>query len=82
MYMKKQEDKVTWKNIKNRMMEPTPLFWIKVRNIAVTSVGISGAIIAVSVGAPVAIPAGIITAAKYVVLIGSVMGIQAQATVK
>lgn len=80
--MKKKEDKVTFSNIAERLKEPTPPFWAKIRNIAVTAVGIAGGIIAVSAGAPIVIPAVIITVAKYVVVIGSVMGLQAQATKK
>lgn len=60
----------------DRIKEPTPIFWKKVKKIAI-SLGIVGGVI---LGAPITLPAGIITAAGYLVVAGSVAAGLAQTT--
>jgi hypothetical protein len=67
-------------NIIDRLLSETPVFWKKVRTVAVSTVGAAGAIIALSTQLP--IPVEVIEIAKYVVAIAATLGISAQATVK
>lgn len=59
-----------------RMSEPTPTFWKKVRNIAIALGSIGGAILV----APIALPAAVITAAGYLATAGTVATVLAQST--
>jgi len=63
-------------NLKERWNAKTPKFWKKVQKIAVLAGTIAGIIIA----APVALPATVITAAGYVVAIGTAVATTAQLT--
>jgi hypothetical protein len=63
-------------NLKERWNAKTPKFWKKVQRIAVLAGTIAGIIIA----APVALPATVITAAGYVVAIGTAVATTAQLT--
>jgi hypothetical protein len=62
----------------NRMQKPTPKFFKKLRNIALT-LAAAGAAIA---SAPVALPAVLVKVAGYLVVAGSVAGAVSQATVR
>lgn len=64
------------KQLLERISEPTPKFWRKVRNIATGLVTISSAILV----APVALPASIVTIAGYIAFGGTILGISAQST--
>lgn len=59
-----------------RLTEPTPKFWKKVRRIGLIFAGISTAILT----APIALPATIVTIAGYLATAGTVTTILAQAT--
>jgi hypothetical protein len=58
-----------------RMKQPTPSFFRKVRNAGLALVSISGAILA----APVALPALVVTIAGYVTVAGTVAATVSQA---
>jgi len=60
--------------IVDRLKAPTPSYWKKIRNIAATI----GAVGAVIVGLPIALPAVIITAAGYAVAVGTVVATVSQ----
>ena len=60
------------------MKKPTPKFFKKLRNIALTLAGVGGAILT----APVALPAFIIKLAGYLVVAGTVGGSVSQVAVK
>jgi hypothetical protein len=64
------------KEVLERISEPTPKFFKKIRKIATLLVGISGAILV----APIALPTGLITAASYILFAGSAVGITASTT--
>jgi len=64
------------KEVLERLSEPTPTFFKKVRKIAGFLVGVSGAILV----APIALPTGLITVAGYVLFAGSAVGITASTT--
>lgn len=66
------------KTILSRVLSPTPKFFRKVRNVALTAGTIGAAIIA----APVALPAAIVTVAGYAVAAGAAAAAVAQATKK
>jgi hypothetical protein len=59
-----------------RLTEPTPKFWRKIRNIAITLGTIGGIIVA----APIALPAAIITVGGYLATAGTVATVLAQST--
>lgn len=59
-----------------RLTEPTPKFWKKVRKIGLVLAGVSTAILT----APIALPATIVTIAGYLATAGTVTTILAQAT--
>jgi hypothetical protein len=61
-----------------RMKRPTPKFFKKLRNVALT-LAAAGAAIA---SAPVALPAALMKVAGYLIVAGSVAGAVSQATVK
>ncbi|WHF51454.1 hypothetical protein QGN23_13660 [Chryseobacterium gotjawalense] len=56
------------KNIIQRMQEPTPRFFRKIRNAGLLLTAISGAVLT----APVALPAVLITAAGYLAIAGAI----------
>lgn len=62
------------KEVIKRASSPTPLFFIKLRNIGVALAGISAAILT----APVALPAAVVTLAGYAAVAGSVIGAVSQ----
>lgn len=62
--------------IKQRVSEPTPKFFKKVRNIGLALAAISTAIFA----APVALPAVVVKIATYLAVAGGVAGAVSQAT--
>ncbi len=68
--------KLTVGNIARRLVAPTPPFWKKVRNVMITTGLVGGAILA----APIALPAVITTIAGYLIAVGSVGTVLAQAT--
>lgn len=63
-------------NLKERWNAKTPKFWKKVQRIAIVAGTVAGLIIA----APVALPAAFVTAAGYVVAIGTAVATTAQLT--
>lgn len=65
-----------------RLKSDTPKFFKVLRNIAIGAVTVSGIIIAIPVIGVAAIPAGIITAAHYVLAVGAAVGINSQLPVK
>jgi ABC-type xylose transport system permease subunit len=65
------------KHLKHRWNSPTPKFWKKVRNIAITLGAVAGVILT----APVALPAAVVTVAGYVVTAGTVAATLSQLTV-
>lgn len=56
------------KEILERISEPTPKFWQKIRKIAIT-VGVIGGIIAT---APLSLPSGIVVLGGYLVTAGAI----------
>ena len=65
-------------NVIQRMQEPTPSFFKKIRNIGL----VLGAIGAAIVGAPVAIPALLVKIAGYLVVAGTVASGVSQTAIK
>ena len=65
-------------NIVERVKAPTPKWFKVLRTIGITLASVSGAILA----SPVALPAGIVTAAGYLLLGGTVVSAVAQTGVK
>lgn len=61
-----------------RLQQPTPRFFRRIRNAGLILTGISGAVLT----APVALPAALITAAGYLALAGAVAGALSQTAVK
>lgn len=61
-----------------RLKEPTPRFFRRIRNASLILTGISGALLT----APVALPAVVITAAGYLALAGAVASALSQTAVK
>jgi hypothetical protein len=66
------------KEVVNRMQKPTPGFFKKLRNIALTLAAVGAAIIA----APVALPAVVIKIAGYLIAAGTVAATVSQTAVK
>ncbi len=66
------------KTIRDRVNEPTPKFFKKLRNIGLSIAAIGATIIA----APVALPAIVVKIAGYLAVAGSVMGGVSQVTVQ
>jgi ABC-type xylose transport system permease subunit len=66
------------KQIMNRLQQPTPPFFQKVRNIGLVIAAVGTSIIA----APVALPALLVTIAGYLVVAGGVMSTLGQAAIK
>lgn len=65
-------------NIVERVKAPTPKWFKVLRTIGITLASVGGAVLA----SPVALPAGIITAAGYLLLGGTVVSSVAQTGVK
>ena len=65
-------------NIVERVKAPTPKWFRVLRTIGITLASVGGAILA----SPVALPAGIVTAAGYLLLGGTVVSAVAQTGVK
>ncbi len=55
-------------NVIQRVQEPTPRFFRKIRNIGLLFTALSGAVLA----APVFLPAALITAAGYIAIAGAI----------
>jgi hypothetical protein len=66
------------KKIINRLQEPTPPFFQKVRNIGLIVAAVGTSIIA----APVALPVLLVNLAGYLVVAGGVMSTLGQAAIK
>ena len=66
------------KNIIQRLQEPTPRFFRKIRNAGLLLTAISGAVLT----APVALPALLMTAAGYLAIAGAIAGAVSQAAVQ
>ena len=66
------------KTIVNRVKAPTPCWFKKLRNIGIAV----GAVGAVLLSAPVALPAGVVTVAGYMAVAGGIMGAVSQKAVK
>ena len=65
-------------NIVERVKAPTPKWFKVLRTIGITLASVGGAVLA----SPVALPAGIVTAAGYLLLGGTVVSAVAQTGVK
>ena len=65
------------KNIIQRVQEPTPRFFRRIRNAGLLLTAISGAVLT----APVALPAVLITAAGYLAIAGAIAGAVSQTAV-
>ena len=65
-------------NIVERVQAPTPKWFKVLRTIGITLASVGGAIIA----SPLALPVGLISAAGYLVLGGSIITIVSQTAVK
>ncbi len=63
-------------SIFNRASQPTPPFWKKVRNIAITVGSIAGVLVA----APIALPVGFAAALPYVITFAATLATAAQTT--
>jgi hypothetical protein len=63
-------------NIVQRVSAPTPSFFKRLRNIGLTLVAISAAIIT----SPIVLPAAVVTVAGYIAVAGSVVGAVSQFT--
>ena len=70
------------KTIINRINEPTPTFFKKLRNIGLGIVTIGTTIVTVSATLPVALPAVVLTVASYLIAGGMVASAVAQLTSK
>ena len=70
--------KTTATELKTRWQGNTPTFWKKVQRLGVVAGAIGGVIIA----APIALPAAIVSAAGYLLLVGSVTATLSQLTVE
>ena len=65
------------KNIIQRVQEPTPRFFRKIRNTGLLLTALSGAVLT----APVALPAVLVTAAGYLAIAGAIAGAISQTAV-
>jgi len=65
------------KNIIQRVQEPTPRFFRKIRNAGLLLTAVSGALLT----APVALPAALLTAAGYLAIAGAIAGAISQTAV-
>lgn len=66
------------KSIMQRVTEPTPRFYRKIRNVGLLLTAISGALLT----APVALPAVMLTVAGYVALAGAIASAISQTAVQ
>lgn len=66
------------KSIMQRVTEPTPRFYRKIRNVGLLLTAISGAVLT----APVALPAVMFTVAGYVALAGAIASAISQTAVQ
>lgn len=66
------------KEIFQRLQEPTPRFFRRIRNAGLLLTGISGAVLT----APIALPAAFLTAAGYLAIAGAVAGALSQTAVR
>ena len=64
------------KELAKRWNAPTPKFWKRVQRVAI----IAGAVAGVILTAPVSLPAVVVTAAGYVVAVGTAVATTAQLT--
>lgn len=65
-------------NIVERTMAPTPKWFKILRNVGIALASVGGIII----GSPVALPIGLVSAAGYLVLGGSIISVVSQTAVK
>lgn len=65
-------------NIVERTMAPTPKWFKILRNVGIALASVGGIII----GSPVALPVGLVSAAGYLVLGGSIISVVSQTAVK
>lgn len=65
------------KQVIERMKEPTPKFFLLLRNVGLVLTAVSGALVT----APVAIPAAIVTAAGYLAVAGAIASAVSQVAV-
>lgn len=65
------------KNIIQRIQEPTPRFFRKIRNAGLLLSAVSGALLT----APVTLPVAVITAAGYLAIAGAIAGAISQTAV-
>lgn len=61
----------------NRLKQPTPTFFKKLRNVGIAIAAVGGALMA----SPVVLPVTLVTVAGYLVLAGSVIGAVSQTAV-
>lgn len=66
------------KTLKERWKAKTPKFWKRVQRWAI----ISGAIAGVILAAPISLPAGVVTAATYLVTVSATVATTSQLTVE
>ena len=82
----KPEDvnKVNISNIVTRLAGPTPEFWKKIRNGAISVVIAATAVVTIATTGPLwmaaLIPVATVAAAKYIIVAGTIAGLQAQTT--
>ena len=65
-------------NVVDRALAPTPKWFKVLRNIGIALASVGGVIIA----SPVALPVGLVSAAGYLVLGGSIISVVSQTAVK
>jgi uncharacterized membrane protein HdeD (DUF308 family) len=65
-------------NVVERAMAPTPKWFVILRSIGIALASVGGIIIA----SPVALPVGLVSAAGYLVLGGSIISVVSQTAVK
>lgn len=62
----------------NRISQPTPRFFKRLRNVGIVLASVAGAVLA----APIALPAAIVTVAGYLTVAGGVLTAVSQMTVE
>lgn len=67
------------KELFDRLSSETPLFWKKIRNMAMGAVTVAGVVIILPTMG-LAVPATLLTASQYILAIATTLGISAQAT--
>lgn len=63
-------EKLNVNNVVNRMLEPTPHFWKKVRKAGLAIGLLAGAVLAIPVTAGIALPSAVIAAAQVASIVG------------